>query len=341
MNDMERARSAGTGTHTREELLSSYESFEREAARKIPGCDRDSNCREIVDVLDSLAVDGYRSDELDGIRRLQEELKEHGSQIASLKNGMRGESIVKRALNDLGMPHRNLRNVRIALGNDEHEYDFIVITEHCVVFIEAKWRNDDSVIDSTGHLKGKRSFDIADNMLSKQNLLSQVLGNEVSVQGILAFANQGAIVEDNWRHIDLLYPRQLSARIESMDNEMPADTVFDPCAIESIIKDHQIERGYQAYDGYNKTIDDLDSLFPDVDSVRDTCPKVATDVICDMQSRGRASDSFAAPSTVRADEAVVSDSSDWHPVLSHAVAIAAGVAIGLFARPAIAALRAL
>lgn len=112
------------------------------------------------------------------------ELTDLSERIGGLKNGGKGEWLVKNSLSFLHGTNRVLRNVYLDTPNGKCEYDFIVITKDGLFILEVKHSKTPTIIDSLGNFKkvgGHHSYqyNIADALKEKEYVLFNSLTEEL------------------------------------------------------------------------------------------------------------------------------------------------------------------
>ena len=242
-----------TGLYTNQEIIDNLEALQAALARGVFEKTHADNLRDkdVMIHFEALARE-YSLDKTATYLRFQTNMQDLGYQIGSLKKGLRGEKIARRALKLLSQD-RNVRiiyNLQLEDEDAQAEYDAIVLAPYGMFVVEVKNWSGSMSINPHGLLKhdmGSRgAYDIPGRMSVKEALLREYLKDlfpEV-YHGMLLLSSERVEFRDDYHKIPISYGGGISYEIKDFSTK---GRVMSPDQIvqieEVLLQNHREQRG--------------------------------------------------------------------------------------------------
>lgn len=249
---------SGLGTnpnclYTNQEVIENLEALQSAMARGVFEKTHAEHLRDkdIMIHFEALARE-YGLDQSATYLRFKENMQALGYEIGSLKKGLRGEQIARRALKLLAQDKsvRILYNLELEDEDVQAEYDAIVLAPYGMFVIEVKNWSGSMNISSQGILKhnsgSQNAYDIPGRMSVKEALLREYLQNLFPdvYHNMLLLPSERAEVRDDYRKITISYGGGISYEIKGFSSMGRVITDEKIAQIEeTLLSSHQEQRG--------------------------------------------------------------------------------------------------
>jgi len=242
-----------TDLYTNQEIIDNLEALQSAMARGVFEKTHADHLRDkdIMIHFEALAKE-YGLDQSATYLRFKANMQELGYEIGSLKKGLRGEQIARRALKLLSQDKsvRILYNLQLEDEDVQAEYDAIVLAPYGMFVIEVKNWSGSMSISPQGLLKhdfgSRNTYDIPGRMSVKEALLREYLKDLFpdSYHSMLLLSSERIEIRDEYHKIPISYGGGISYEIKDFSTKGQVISADQIAKIEeALLQSHQEQRG--------------------------------------------------------------------------------------------------